>query len=61
MGQPIQAAAAFDAMRRLGVWQPADVKTANALLNVLHADAAKTFERCYILLMLLMLVYTPVH
>ena len=42
---PDLAAAAFDDMRRLGAWQPSDVKTANALLNALHADAHKTYER----------------
>ena len=45
LGWPDLAAAAFDDMRRLGVWQPSDVKTANVLLNALHADARKTYER----------------
>lgn len=49
---PDLAAAAFDDMRRLGVWQPSDVKTANALLNALHADADKTYERYSWLLVL---------
>lgn len=43
--QPDLAAAAFDEMWRLGIWQPSDVRTANALLNALHADACKVFER----------------
>lgn len=45
VSQPGLACAAFDEMRRLGVWQPNDVKTANALLNAVHADATTTYER----------------
>lgn len=40
-------------MRRLGVWQPSNVKTANALLNALHGDARKTYQRYSSLLVLL--------
>ena len=52
LGWPDLAAAAFDDMWRLGVWQPSDVKTANALLNALHGDACKTYERYCRLLVL---------
>ena len=38
LSEPGLAVAAFDEMRRLGFWQPNDVRTANALLNALHAD-----------------------
>lgn len=50
LGQPDLAAAAFDDMWRLGVWHPSNVKTANALLNALHGDARKTYERYFRLL-----------
>ena len=45
VSQPGLACTAFDEMQRLGVWQPNDVKTANALLNAVHADATTTYER----------------
>ena len=43
--QPDLAAKAFDECWRLGHWSPRDVKTANALLNALHADLNATHDR----------------
>ena len=45
LAEPLLAMAAFDEMRKLGIWQPNDVKTANTLLNAVHTDAAITYDR----------------
>jgi len=45
LSEPGLACSAFDEMQRLQIWQPADVKTANALLNAVHADATTTYTR----------------
>ena len=43
--QPDLAVKAFDQCWQLGYWTPKDVKTANALLNALHLDLGRTYDR----------------
>ncbi|KAA6424792.1 MAG: hypothetical protein FRX49_04966 [Trebouxia sp. A1-2] len=45
LSEPDLACSAFDEMQRLQIWQPTHVKTANALLNAVHADASTTYAR----------------
>lgn len=45
LSEPGLACTAFDDMQQLQIWQPANVKTANALLNAVHADATTTYAR----------------
>ncbi len=45
LSEPDLACSAFDEMQRLQIWQPSHVKTANALLNAVHADATTTYAR----------------
>ncbi len=45
LSEPDLACSAFDEMQRLQIWQPTHVKTANALINAVHADATTTYAR----------------
>ena len=45
LGTPALAGQAFDEMRSLGIWQPTEVKTVNALLNAFIRDADEVYRR----------------